>query len=392
MISFEEASAIVLGQSMSLREERVSLSESPGRVLAEDIFTDIDFPPFNKSAVDGFACRMDDLAHPGDFRIVETIAAGKIPRKAIGRHECSKIMTGAMVPEGAGCVVMVEDSEMTGDGRVRFTNTPVSPNVCYRGEDLRAGDLVLEKGLKIKASHVAVLAGVGAAHPMVAALPRVAIISTGDELVEPSVKPGMSQIRNSNGWQLEAQLRVLPALAFNLGIARDEGTSLRHIIDLGLLDHDVVLLTGGVSMGEFDHVPGILKEAGVEILFEKVAIQPGKPTVFGRKGNTFVFGLPGNPVSSFVLFEILVKPFLNRMMGHTEQPVVFQLPMGVDYTRRRSDRKSMIPVVIRDGAVYPVEYHGSAHINAYTKAGGIMVVETGTTRITRGEQVHVRPL
>ena len=379
--------------------ERVALSDSMGRILAEDIFSDVDMPPFDKSAVDGYACRMKDIQSSGAVvqnfepqQVLETIPAGKIPEKTIGPFECSKIMTGAMVPEGADCVVMVEDTEVAGENLVRFTIKETAKNICYQGEDIRSGDLVLEKGLKISPAHIAVLAGVGAINPLVAALPRVGIISTGDELVEPSLTPALAQIRNSNGCQLEAQVKTVPALASYLGIAPDEGPELRKIIDLALANYDVVILTGGVSMGDFDRVPAILREAGVDILFEKVAIRPGKPTVFGRKGDTFIFGLPGNPVASYVLFEIVVKPFLLRLMGNNEQPLELILPMGVDFFRPQSDRISMIPVIIKDGAVFPIEYHGSAHINAYTKANAILVIAIGTTTIRKGEQVHVRPL
>jgi molybdopterin molybdotransferase len=403
MISFEEAIGIVLDQAVTLGCERVSLNESNGRVLSEVIYSDMDMPPFDKSAVDGYACRIEDIQPmitPDSVRaqnfvplhIVETIPAGKIPEKTIGPAEYSKIMTGAMVPAGADCVVMVEDAEVTGLNLVRFTREITVKNICYRGEDIRNGDRVLENGLKINPAHVAVMAGMGITNPLVAKLPTVGIISTGDELVEPSFTPGPAQIRNSNGWQLEAQVKTVPALPCYLGIAGDESTGLRKIIDLALANHDVVLLTGGVSMGEFDHVPGIMRDAGVEILFEKVAIQPGKPTVFGRKGDTFIFGLPGNPVSSYVLFELMVRPFLHRMMGNRDQPLDLILPAGSDFSRRTSDRKSMIPAIIRDGAVFPVEYHGSAHINAYTKANAFLVMEIGITSIYKGEMVHVRPI
>ncbi len=409
MVLFEDALSIVIGQATVPESGRVSLSASAGRVLAEDIFSDMEMPPFDKSAVDGYACRMGDIAplpspgkEPGTsdaglwksatLAVIETIPAGKIPLTTVGPRECSKIMTGAMVPRGADCVVMVEDAVETTADTVRFTRFPRAKNICYKGEDIRLGDPVLSKGTKIAPSHVAVLASVGAVTPMVYNQPRVGIISTGDELVEPFRMPGLAQIRNSNGCQLEAQVNSVPAIADYIGIAPDDGPGLRSVIDRALTENDVVLLSGGVSMGEFDHVPGILREAGVEILFEKIAIQPGKPTVFGRKGDKFVFGLPGNPVSSFVLFEMMVRPFLLKMMGHKEHTPDLFLRMGVDFSRRKSERKSLIPVQIREGAVFPVEYHGSAHIQAYSKANAILIMEIGTTDINKGEQVHVRPI
>lgn len=403
MILFEDAVNIVLSSAITLGTERIDISESVGRILAEDLFSDMDMPPFDKSAVDGFACMTHDLhmlnnasqnhiQQAINLHVDETIAAGSIPCKMIQPDHCSKIMTGAMVPPGADCVVMVEDTEPAGENLVRINRTTAAKNICYKGEDIKTGDLVLHQGLQIAPAHVAVLATIGAINPLVSKLPRVGIISTGDELVEPSITPGPAQIRNSNAWQLEAQLKTVPAIPAYYGIASDEASELRKIIGLAMEENDVVLLTGGVSMGEFDFVPAIMEEAGVEILFKSIAIQPGKPTVFGRRNNTFIFGLPGNPVSSFVLFEMMVRQFLRRMMGVSLDPPMFILPMGVDFSRRKSDRKSMVPVTIRDGSVYPVDYHGSAHINAYTMASGILVMQIGTTVIHKGEPVHVRPI
>jgi molybdopterin molybdotransferase len=393
MISFEDAINTVLSQHFRLDNERVDLSESLGRILAEDIFSDMDMPPFDKSAVDGFACMLENLSiNSMTLEIIEIIPAGTVPQKALLPGQCSKIMTGAMVPSGADCVIMVEDSKMVGEQQVTVTPITSGNNICYRGEDIRKGDLVLPKGIQITPAHIGVLASVGAVSPLVTKLPAIAIISTGDELVEPAITPAPAQIRNSNAMQMEAQIRTVPAIPAYYGIVSDEGPELRKIIDLALLENDVVLLTGGVSMGDFDFVPEVMQEAGIEILFKSIAIQPGKPTVFGRRNNTFIFGLPGNPVSSFVLFELMVKPFLRKLMGCTTAPVEFRLPIGVDFTRRKSARKSMIPVIIRDGAIFPVEYHGSAHINAYSVASGIMSVEIGTTIVKKGELVYVRPL
>lgn len=395
MVSFEDALKTVLSYSdrYQLVGERVALSDTLGRILAEDIFSDIDMPPFDKSAVDGYACQMvTEAQNFGPLRIVETIPAGTIPKMTIMPGQCSKIMTGAMVPPGADCVIMVENTELVSENLVRITQKNSSKNICYRGEDVKTGGLVLQKGIQVTPAHVAVLACVGAINPLMAKLPRVGIISTGDELVEPAVIPGMAQIRNSNAWQLEAQVKTVPAKPSYFGIAPDKSPDLLNTIGLAMVENDVVLLTGGVSMGDFDIVPAVMENAGFEILFKSIAIQPGKPTVFGRRDETFIFGLPGNPVSSFVLFEMMVKPFLRRMMGCSFEPLELKIPMGVDFSRRKSVRKSMIPVMIKDGAVFPVEYHGSAHINAYTVANGILVMEIGATAIKKGEIVNVRPL
>jgi len=391
MISFENALTTVLSHASSWGTERVTLLDSQNRILAEDIFSDMDMPPFDKSAVDGFACRMADILGP-PLTVVETIPAGMVPGKTVGPGQCSRIMTGAMVPAGADCVIMVEDTVPEGEDSIRFTQEKTGKNICYRGEDVRKGTLVIPSGTQIKTSHIAVMASVGTVMPLVSKRARIAIISTGDELVEPDQAPGTAQIRNSNACQLIAQVSSVPAIPINLGIVRDDQEALRKILIHAFETADLVILTGGVSMGDFDYVPAIMKEIGVEILFKSIAIQPGKPTVFGRKGNQFVFGLPGNPVSSFVLFEMLVKPFLLASMGCKERPIQFRLPMGTDFKRRKSGRKSVIPVRIAENAVFPADYHGSAHIHAYTIADGWISMEADETEIRKGEWIDVRPI
>jgi len=230
-------------------------------------------------------------------------------------------------------------------------------------------------------------------NPMVYKQVRVGVISTGDELVEPGEVPGIAQIRNSNAYQLLAQASRMGALPRYEGIALDTEESTREKISRGFDNNDVVLLTGGVSMGDFDHVPKILHELGVELKFKSVAVQPGRPTVFGVRDGKFIFGLPGNPVSSFVQFELLVKPLIFKMTGHDYRPPSVNLPMGIEFTRKRAERLSWVPVKINeDGSVVPIEYHGSAHINALTLADGLIPVPIGKTKLEKGEPVHVRQI
>ena len=390
MISFEEAYRIVMNEVMAMPFERVQMMDALGRVLAEDILSDTDMPPFNKSAVDGFACRITDLAD--DLEIMETIPAGKTPEFRITEGKCSRIMTGAMLPEGAECVVMVEDTLILENGRMHVSSKQGSHNICRQGEDIRAGEKVMSPGTVIRPQHIAVLAAAGVVNPTVSKKVRVGILSTGDELVEPEHVPSGSKIRNTNAYQLAAQVSVAGASAHYEGIVPDTEASLAAMLSLSLDRHDVVILTGGVSMGDFDYVPKVMARLDIEILFNKIAIQPGKPTVFGRKGSQFIFGLPGNPVSSFVLFEVLVKPFLSRMMGNYQESEIMQLPMGASFKRKKSERKLLLPVRIENGLVYPVEYHGSAHINAYTHAQGILAIETGKSELQKGEIADVRSL
>ncbi len=388
MILFEEALNIVSDIKYKKDTEHINFISSLNRVLAEDIKSDVSMPPFDKSAVDGYACRKEDLRDI--LTVVEVIPAGKTPEKTIYKGQCSKIMTGAPVPEGADTVIMVEDIEEVGNNKIKYLKDNVKDNVCYLGEDIEKGDTVLRKGTLIQPQHIAVLASAGGYKPLVYKQVRVAVISTGDELVEPEITPSTSQIRNSNAYQLLAQIEKTGALPEYTGIALDTEESTREMLTKAFENNDVVLLTGGVSMGDFDHVPKVLKELGVKLKFKSIAVQPGRPTVFGEREKQFIFGLPGNPVSSFVQFELLVKPLIYGMTGFEYKPVAIKLPMGKEYIRKKSKRLSWLPVEITDGEVFPLEYHGSAHINALTGADGLISIAIGETKLEEGRKVDVR--
>jgi len=389
VITFEEAYSIVMSHVSSKGTETVSFIESLGRILAEDILSDMDMPPFDKATVDGFACRKADLGNELD--IVETIPAGMQPEKAVSVNQSSRIMTGAAVPEGADMVFMVEDSVVLPSGKVKYTGSFTKENIAYKAEDIKCGDVVLTKGKLIRPQEIAVMAAVGCTTVVVSKKPVVAVISSGDELVEPFTKPGLSQIRNSNAYQLLAQLLRAGALGKYYGIARDDREATYDLLMQAIKECDIVLLTGGVSMGDFDFIPGVMESTGVKILFSRINVQPGKPTTFGVHPDSIVFGLPGNPVSSFTQFELLVRPLLCKMMGYDLNPVTIQLPMEVSFTRRLADRHAFIPVSLtKDGMVLPVEYHGSAHISALTLADGIISLPAGKKSIKKGEIVSVR--
>ncbi len=388
MITFEDAHRITMEQAFVLPAEQVSLQDSLDRILAADLVSDMDMPPFDKSAVDGYACRISDIDH--ELEVVETIPAGKIPQRKIWIHHCSKIMTGAMLPAGADCVIMVEDTKVTGIGKILFTGESTARNICFRGEDIKKGQITLSAGTRIAPQHIAVMASAGNVKPEVYKKVRIGILSTGDELVEPDMKPGLSQIRNSNAAQLMAQVVRAGGKPTYYGIARDDMDELKKMISAALKKNEIVILTGGVSMGDFDHVPEVMQELGFDILFKSIAIQPGRPTVFGRNRNKFIFGLPGNPASSFVLFEILVRDFMEKLMGITEKKEKIRLMTGVDFTRKKTGRKAMIPVKILGSEVFPIEYHGSAHINAYTAANGIIAMDAEQTKLEKGLLTDVR--
>jgi molybdopterin molybdotransferase len=416
---FDEALEVVMNSisGKPLGTERVEIDRALNRVLAEDVAADRDIPPFNKSAMDGYACRRADLEN--ELTIIETIPAGNEPQKAIGKNQCSKIMTGAVVPEGADCVIMVEDTTMRVDNKIRFTplenpesqnkhkaKSPLTgfigehstDNICFKGEDIKKGDIVLRAGTKISAQHIAVLASVGCTKPLVAVKPRIGIIATGDELVEHEKKPAPFQIRNSNGPQITAQVTSAGAKAINYGIAADTEEALDSMVKKAMEENNVVIFSGGVSMGDYDLVPGILEKNNFKLLFEKVAVKPGRPTVFGIRDEggqkpVFCFGLPGNPVSTFTIFELLVKPFLFKMMGHNFKPVVSHRELDKTITRNKTERDSWLPVAFtEENKVANIEYHGSAHINALCEADGLMCIPAGVAEVKEGTTVAVRQI
>ena len=378
----------------SVREtgtEQIRFQDSLGRVLVEDIISDIDMPPFDKSSVDGFACKRQDT--DGDLEVVETIAAGTTPSLGIKAGQCARIMTGAMVPDGADCVLMVEETETMQSGRIRFRGKLLKANIAYRAEDLKKNDVVLKAGMLIGPQEIAVIATVGHHTVEVARRPVVGVISTGSELVEPWETPGLSQIRNSNAWQLLSQITRAGASGKYYGIASDDPDATYSLVVKAISESDIVLITGGVSMGDFDFVPSVLEKAGVKILFSRVAVQPGKPTTFGIHGDAIVFGLPGNPVSSFMQFELMVRPLICKMMRYEWQPLVRELPLKEDYSRKSDERMALVPVKIdEENFVVPVNYHGSAHISSLLEAEGIISIPVGVKMIPKRKVVSVRQI
>jgi molybdopterin molybdotransferase len=391
MISFDEAYRVVMKSVFETNSEMIPFIDSVGRILDEDIISDIDMPPFNRSAMDGYACHKEDLKT--NLEIIEVIAAGKEPVHKVGKDQCSKIMTGAIVPQGCDVVFMVEESEELSDGKVRFTGIEPKKNISLKGEDVRKGDVVIKRTRLIQPQDIAIMASVGHINVRVRQRPSVGIISTGDELVNPSEIPGISKIRNSNAYQLQAQIRRSGGEAIDYGIVPDSESITYVRIKNAIEKNSIVIITGGVSMGDFDFVPTVLARAGVKILFDKVNVQPGKPTTFGIHSKAVVFGLPGNPVSSFVQFEMLVRPFINRMMGYDWKPYEFKLPMAVGYERKSSTRLGFIPVSINEkNEVIPVDFHGSAHLTSLSVADGLIALKPGVNSLKKGEIVNVRQI
>ena len=391
MISFEEAQKIINENIFLLGIENINIKNSLGRVLAKDVVSDVNMPPFNKSAMDGYAIRRIDLFE--ELEVVETIKAGDVPQKKIEAKQCSKIMTGAIIPEGSDCVIKVELTGKISDTKIKFTGSDTFPNISYKAEDIKQGEIVLKKGTFLRPQEIAILAAVGCIQPSVYKLPRIAIMSTGDEIVEPDEIPGQGKIRNSNASQLISQVQKCGIEPDYLGIIEDSEEVTYNKIADALKNYDVLLLTGGISMGDFDFVPKVMSKAGVNIFIQTVAMKPGKPTVFGRKENAFVFCLPGNPVSSFMVFEVMAKSFIKAMSGNNDDEKMLTLSMKETFLFRTSDRLTWVPVKIdENNEVSPVIFHGSAHIYALCSAQGVICVDKGVAQIKKGERVHVRQI
>ncbi len=386
MILFEEAKRIVLSTPRRMGIETIHFHSSIGRIIAENVYSDLNFPPFNKAAMDGFAIKEADINNV--LEIIETVAAGQTPQKKVETGQATKIMTGAPVPEGADFVIQVELSETT-ENKVKFNGHPKN-NVIPKAKQLKTGDIVLHKGEKIDARHIAVLASVGHPNIQVYKQPIIGVISTGDEIVEPENTPNPSQIRNSNGHQLVAQVAQSNAIPKYYGIAIDTYEATYNAIKKGIDECDILLLTGGVSMGDFDFVPKIMIDLGIKIHFDRVAVKPGKPTTFGTIDNIIIFGLPGNPVSSFVQFELLTKPLIYQLMEHNYIPNISRLQLSETYKRKKADRQSHIPVQIIDSLVYFSNYKGSSHIHALTESSGLITIEKDVFEIKKGDFIDVR--
>jgi molybdopterin molybdotransferase len=370
------------------RVEVVPTGEALGRVLAEDVPARVDSPPFSKAAMDGYALRASDGSER--FQILEMIAAGDVPKNKIGPGQCSKIMTGAMMPEGADKIVRVEFTRES-EGWMRVTEPEPYANIIERGENLRAGDPLLDPKV-LRAQDIGVLASQGYASVSVAAVPMVGVITTGSELRSAGQQLEAGEIYNSNGPQLCAQVQAMGARWRNYGVVPDDPKQLAGAIDRALGDCDVLLLSGGVSMGDLDFVPGVLKTLGAQVVFHKLAVKPGKPTLFARKERSFVFGLPGNPVSTFIIFEVFVKLFLYRWMGITVKPRVVSGTLAEAIKRRDAQRLEYRPVRLEGRRIIPLAYHGSSHLSALREAEGLIRIAIGTARIEEGSELDVRLL
>ena len=395
MISVEEALEILLSNLPERRVEQVGFQEALGRVLAEDLIATCDVPPFERSSMDGYAVRAADVMNsPVKLKVVGESRAGGEIAPGIGAGEAVAIMTGAPVPEGADAVEVIEQCEIGDDAREVRILKPVRlrENIAPRGSEAKAGAVVLAAGHRVGPAEIAVMATFGYERVKVYGRPRIAIFATGDELVEFYQTPRPGQIRNSNAYCLAAQLRLIGLEPDYLGIVRDDREELRRKMLEGL-ERDVLIITGGVSMGEYDFVRDVFRDLELEILFSKVAIKPGKPTVFARRGEKLVFGLPGNPISALITFECFVRPAVGRLCGMTAPELPRMHGELLGDMRQSPGRTAYMPawVTWRDGGwkVEPLLWKSSADIVGFTGANAAFIFPKNRDLLRKGEIVEV---
>jgi molybdopterin molybdotransferase len=413
LLSVDEALQRVLAHTTPLPPRSLPLAEALGCVLAEDVSSDIDSPPHDKSVVDGYAIRSADLASgQAELVVVDELTAGMVPRRAVAPGQAVRIMTGAPIPEGADAVVMVEKTQ-GGSGlgsRVSIRSGPVRPgqNIMRRAASLAKGQQVLAAGRRLRAIECGLLAEVGRAQVAVRPRPRVAVLATGNELVPHTAVPGPGQIRNSNGPLLEALIREAGAEVGLATLAADDHAALTQAIQRGLT-HDVLLITGGVSAGVLDLVPATLAASNVREVFHKVNIKPGKPLWFGvgqspdTGGRSLVFGLPGNPVSTLVSFLLFVKPALARLAGQPDCGLAQRCGRLTEPFQQHGDRPTYWPVALSGFApsqgrgteaapaleVTPLRWKGSGDLATLTDAQGLAVFPAGECEFLAGSLVQV---
>jgi len=391
--SFESARALILEKVSPLPAESTPLLEAGGRVLAADFHATCDLPRWDNSAMDGFAVRCADCG-PGKLLQVEGYipAGGSADAVSVGPGTAVRIMTGAPTPSGCDTVVPVEETEDAGDtvmipGRVR-----VGDHIRVRGEDVRQGDLVIAAGVILRPAEINMLASFGQQTVAVHRRPKVAILSTGDELVEPGEPLGAGQIINSNAYSLATAVREIGCEPWLLGIARDNSASLTENLLAGL-QADVLITTAGVSMGDRDLVCEVLNDVGVERLFWKVDMKPGRPTAFGLKDGKPVFSLPGNPVSTMVTFEEFVRPALLKMMGHRRVIRPFVKAILQETATKRRDRVQFLRVrVVDNGEHLTASSSGDQNTGillTMLRANGIAILPAGREQIEAGEEVDI---
>jgi molybdopterin molybdotransferase len=405
MLSHEAARAKVIeivharASASRLVTETINFAENPsralGRILAEEVIADRNYPPFDRSTRDGFALRAADAAHPGArLRLIGESRAGHAFAGQMEAGSCVQIMTGAPLPHGANAVVMQEDAELEGDSVIFKHGVRAGQHYVLEGQETRAGESVVVRGNRLGYAELAMAAQVGRSSVLVAKKPRVAILSTGDEVISAGEAPQRFQIRNSNSISLAAQVALAGGEPVVLGNAPDDVADLRARIEQAL-KADIVVLTGGVSVGKYDHVEQVLKEIGIQFFFDALAIRPGRPAVFGMCNDKAVFGLPGNPVSTMVTFELLVVPAIELLGGHLPGALHLLKAKLAHPVDEKPPLAHFLPARVKwpDGVptVEVLHWEGSGDIGAVVRGNCFLVVHESKLKLEAGEMVDILP-
>jgi molybdopterin molybdotransferase len=405
MLTADNALKVILDSVFPLKDiDTIELKNSLGRTLAQDVKTDSDLPSFNNSAMDGYAIISEDtknatINNPVILKIVDEIPAGHCSQKILNHTEAMRIMTGAPVPKGADSVVKVEETKSRSENGDEFVEISrsigIGENIREQGEDVKKGDLIISKGKLIRPAEIAMLASLGINKIEVMKKPNIAILATGNELVDINDNVAPGQVRNSNSIMLSAYIGSNGGMPLDLGFVKDNPSELKKKFKQGL-ENDMLLITGGVSVGKYDLVKDILKEIGAEIKFWKVAIRPGKPVVFAVFDSRPIFGLPGNPVSSMVCFEQFVRPAVWKLCGrkNTTQPTV-QAIIDDDITKKKGLTYFIrVKVTVRNGTYHAkvTGPQGSGILSSMVKANGLAVIPEEIDRVKKGDGVHVKLL
>ncbi len=384
MISVEEAIGIIDQQVPLLGTTDVAISKAVGRILAEDISSDMDLPPFDRSQMDGFAVRSEDVASaPVALRIVGESVAGRGWSNTLNSGEAVRIMTGAPVPKGADSVQIVEVTRESGGMIEILKAAHPGQNIVKMGEEIKNGDFLFPAGTRISRNMIASLASFGYERIKTARKPRVSILSTGSEIVDIGKKPGPDQIRNSNSWSLAEFAREANAKVLIREIAHDDLSSLEKAISEALADCDCLIISGGVSVGDYDFTKPALRNIGAEIFFEKVALKPGKPTVFAKLGSKLIFGLPGNPVSSAVTFFVFVRMALLKMQKARDSGLTKGRALLRHSIKGTNGRDALLPVVLSTDAdgrqmIETLKFSGSSNFISFAGSNGLVFVPRDT--------------
>ncbi len=400
MLEIEQARDVVLENVVKIDSEVVDITSSLNRILACDIYSDIDLPTFSNSAMDGYAIISSDLKgasidQPICLEVIGEIPAGHTYSGILMNGKAIKIMTGAPIPEGADAVVPIEYTKAEGALVKVFRSVKEKQNIRYKGEDLASGKLVIAKGKKLSPADIGMLAAQNLRTVSVSKLPSVSILSTGDEVIDVGEELSPGKIRDINSYCLYANALKYGGIPISLGIANDNKAAIIKSIENGL-NSDILVISGGVSVGDYDFVKEVLIEKGVSIKFWKVAIKPGKPILFGVKGNTLVFGLPGNPISALVTFREFVLPAMCKMQGRVDNPIkeqyaVLERDISINTGRRHY---IMGNICYRGGAYFtkPVGIQSSGALNSLLQSNCLIVIPGDTPQIKSGEQVLVQLL